>query len=134
MQGERGQFPPQRFVDRRRSQFPFSAQPSLMHYPFLRTAGITASLFLPFLLHKSQSVQVRKKKCQGIPLSGGEAKPSSSTAAGSSLSCDSCTQICHPRGLGAHCGSGSLQERGEGSKTVLSFHSPGSAVPAVPPA
>lgn len=67
MQGERGQFPPQRFVDRRRSQFPFSAQPSLMHYPFLRTAGITASLFLPFLLHKSQSVQVKKRSVKAFP-------------------------------------------------------------------
>lgn len=38
-----------------------------MHYPFLRTAGITASLFLPFLLHKSQSVQVKKRSVKAFP-------------------------------------------------------------------
>lgn len=96
------------------------------------------------VLHRSQFAQTIKKSVtwlqpwgiqwQAVPWPGDEAKPRSSLLQALLFHVTNTHKSPVPRGLGIADSSGGLCERGEGSETVLSFHSPGSAVPPVPPA
>lgn len=68
MQGERGQFPPQRFDDRRRSQFPLSAQPSLMHFThFYAQLGSLQAFFCLFFYIRVNLCKSEKKSVKAFP-------------------------------------------------------------------